>query len=134
MLVRLLALNDMGISIDCAGDISMLCCIEGVKDYMSIRSSGLWCDVCNKPILMPLKDKDGNRYHPFKVNISPTPMDACHDCKPLLDPIEYDKLPEGPLKNLMDRVEALDKGRGENDFIQGRDPGDEQPDNTDSNS
>lgn len=60
---------------------------------MSIRSSGLWCDVCNKPILLPLVDNNKQYYHPFTVNISPTKMDACHNCKTLIDPIKYEKFP-----------------------------------------
>lgn len=74
---------------------------------MSIRSSGIWCDVCNNPILwVGTKEK---AYQPFKVSISPTPMDACNKCAPLVkDDIDFESLPEGPMKQLMRR--AVDEG------------------------
>ena len=65
---------------------------------MSIRSSGVWCDICNKPILM-------GGFQPFKVSISPTPMDSCKQCRPLVvDDINYSELPEGPLRGLIKRA------------------------------
>jgi len=73
---------------------------------MSLRRSGLWCDVCDLPMLKCLVGVSAVNW--FKVNISPTNMNCCDKCKPLIErEIDFEKLPDGPLKRLMAEAKEL---------------------------
>ena len=69
---------------------------------MSIRKSGVWCDVCNLP--KPLEPTTE-----FKmIGVYPGMMNCCDNC---LEPLkEFNKnqetkhLPSGPLKDILDKV------------------------------
>lgn len=69
---------------------------------MSVRSSGIWCDVCNTPkplelcIVMTI------------TGVSPNIMHCCDNCKPSMEKWnkyrDINLVPEGPLKNIFKKA------------------------------
>lgn len=73
---------------------------------MSLRSSGLWCDVCNRPMMAAMAG--ASEQGGFKLSISPARMNACQECRPLLgDDMKARDLPRGPLRDLLERYEKM---------------------------
>jgi len=76
---------------------------------MTIRSSGLWCDVCGNPILF-------DPYQQFKIHNlevggkKDVMLHACSECAPALHASSgtgnWVDLPEGPLKEAYAKAEG----------------------------
>jgi len=75
---------------------------------MSLRSSGLYCDICNQPMLVEMFFE-----HPvigFRFKCSPDLLHCHNDCEPLLtkvrESLDETILPHGPIRDLLTRVKA----------------------------
>lgn len=76
---------------------------------MSLRSSGLWCDVCNKPFLTEILT--GETVQSFKVAASNNTLHTHKVCSELIEPAcnaqDETLLPAGsPLGDLIRRVKV----------------------------
>lgn len=76
---------------------------------MSLRPSGVWCDVCNSPMVSEMLTN--KPIESFSLSCSPTKMHAHDACVPLIEPavkaIDGKMLPPGsPLGDLLRRMKA----------------------------
>lgn len=83
---------------------------------MSLRQSGLWCDVCNSPMVSEMLTNEPVRA--FKVSCSPSEMHAHRNCESLIAPaieaLDETLLPSGsPLGSLIARVRMHNAKRDE---------------------
>ena len=69
---------------------------------MTVRQSGIWCDVCNKP--KPLEPTTVMKI----TGVSPETMHCCDECKPSMDKWNETRdtnyMPEGPLKDMFEKA------------------------------
>ena len=74
---------------------------------MSLRSSGIWCDVCNEVMLAELFLPD-RKVNSFKLSCSPNMLHAHDKCIGLVEPActseDETLLPPGPLRELIRKV------------------------------